>query len=600
MNRISLKVVGAQGQGINSVGEICAKGLKRGGYCVFGYREYMSLIKGGHSSYQLDISPTEIRTTEEKIDILICFNHHGLEKNAHEVKDGGLILHETADWKFSPAEQKSIEKRKVTVLYLPTDEILAKLKAKPILGNVLITSVVWALLGQEKANLQDLVREQFGHKGEKVLAENFACIDAGFEYRAKQSAIKHLTLPKADKNWSKHLLITGSEAMGLGLIHAGCRFYAGYPMTPSSPLLTFIADLQNETGMVVKQAEDEITAAQMVSGAMMMGTRAITATSGGGFDLMSETLSLNGILENPTVFVLAQRPGPATGLPTWTAQGDLLLAVNTAHGEFTRCVLSVSDSQDCFDLMPTAFNLAEEYQISVIVLTEKQIAEALYTQTPFDQKKAKLSRGKLITDPKALKKLKPADRYDLSAKDGISPRWLPGSEAATFAAQGDEHDPSGTVDETGPNTKAQFDKRLRKMNALKKTLPEPTLHQVESGKWKVESNDEKLDLLLVGWGSTKGPVLDVLETLIAQDPRLKAAYLHFTYLWPLKTELFSKLHAKVKKTVLIEGNAQGQLGMLLAQECGVMIKEKILKYDGRPFFYNELLETIRNKIRETR
>ena len=590
--RISLKVVGAQGQGINSVGEICAKGLKRGGYCVFGYREYMSLIKGGHSSYQLDISPEKIRSTEEKIDILITFNHHGLEKNAKEVKESGLILHQTPDWKFSPEDQKMIDKKKITVVYLPTDEILAKLKAKPILGNVLITSVVWALLGQDKANLQDLVREQFGHKGEKILKENFDCIDAGFEFCAKHTSIKHLNLPKSDPQWSKHLLVTGSQAMGLGLIHAGCRFYAGYPMTPSSPLLTYIADVQNETGMIVKQAEDEITAAQMMSGAMMMGTRAATATSGGGFDLMTETVSLNGMIENPSVFIVAQRPGPATGLPTWTAQGDLFLAVGSAHGEFPKLVMSVSDANDSFTLMSHAFNYAEEFQIPVIVLTEKQIAEAIYTVEPF-QDDTPMQRG-VLADEHRLPELKSQYRYDPHAHQGVSSRWLPGNKAATFAAQGDEHSADGTVDETAENARDQAKKRMAKMEALKQAIPEPRLEGFAQGD-DADWMERDIDLLIVSWGSNSSVIRDVIWSPDLRNKKI--AYLHYTYVWPLRTDELQKLAKISKKIVLVECNCQGQLGKLIQMECSLEIKEKILKYDGRPFFYNELLAQIQSFLK---
>jgi 2-oxoglutarate ferredoxin oxidoreductase subunit alpha len=248
--------------------------------------------------------------------------------------------------------------------------------------------------------------------------------------------------------------------------------------------------------MVIKQAEDEITAAQIVSGAMLMGTRALTATSGGGFDLMSETVSLNGIIENPTVFVLAQRPGPATGLPTWTGQGDLLLAINTAHGEFTRCVISVSDSQDAFDVMPIAFNLAEEYQISVIVLTDKHIAEALFTQAPYNQEKAEIRRG-IVTDPEQLKALKSSDRFDPHTPSGISQRWLPGTEAATWNAQGDEHSDDGSVDESAQNARLQMEKRMRKFEALTSVLPAPSLFMVSSGKRAPVTGEPELDVLFI-------------------------------------------------------------------------------------------------------
>ncbi len=596
MSRISLKITGAQGQGVNSVGEMCAKGLKRAGYCVFGYREYNSLIKGGHSSYQLDIDAELIRSSEEAIDILVCFNHHGLEKNLHEVKDGGIVLHQSGDWDFPPAQQKDLKRRNITILYLPTDEILQRLKAKPILANVLITAVVWSLLGRSKENLQHLVTEQFGHKKD-LLQLNMQCLDEGFAYRETHSHVPHITLPTPNKNrWNKQLLVTGSHAMGLGLVHAGVRFYAGYPMTPSSPLLSFIAEIQNETGMVIKQAEDEITAAQMMSGAMHMGTRAVTATSGGGFDLMTETVSLNGIIENPSVFILAQRPGPATGLPTWTAQGDLFLAIHGGHGEFPRCVMSVSDSQDCFDLMNEAFNMAEMYQTPVIVLTDKQIAEALWTQVPYKQKKAKLRRGKLMTDPAKLAKLKSSDRYNPAVRDGISPRWLPGAEAATYNAQGDEHSADGSIDESAQNAIDQMHKRMKKLAVMKEALPEPALYRASSGqRVAVSQKVESFDLLLVGWGSVKGPILDVLEhPLLAKK---KIGYLHYSYLWPLKTELLVGLAKKCKGLVVVEGNFQSQLEMLIRQETGLTVDHSILKYDGRPFFYNELLTSILELIR---
>ncbi|MDA1209015.1 MAG: 2-oxoacid:acceptor oxidoreductase subunit alpha [bacterium] len=576
MSRISLKVTGAQGQGVNSVGEICGKGLKRAGYCVFGYREYMSLIKGGHSSYQLDASHEKIESSETRCDIVVNFNHHGLEQNYADVKDGGILIHQTPEWKFPKEHQKLLDNRNVTVVYLPTEDILKKLKFPPILGNVLITSVVWSLLGQNDEGLKELVREQFGHKGEELVKKNFMCVDEGIAF-AKDCAAAAVVLPDADPSWKDHLFMTGSEAMGLGIVHAGCRMYVGYPMTPSSPLLSYLAEIQNDTGMVIKQAEDEITAAQMMTGGMLMGTRAATGTSGGGFDLMTETVSLNGIIENPAVFVLAQRPGPATGLPTWTGQGDLLLAVNSAHGDFARLVMSVSEAQDAFDLMPEAFNYADVFQTPVIVLTDKHIAEALYTQAPFDEKKATIDRGNLVTDPKKLAKLKAHDRFDSSAKDGISPRWLPGSKAEPYCAQGDEHDGAGNVDEGAENAVQQMEKRMRKMDALKTALPEPQLLRVAGCELR-----EGIDTLIVSWGSNKGVILDAIEGMEG------VAYLHYSYLWPLKTELLEELAAKAKKMILIEQNYQGQLGMLIKQECGLEFDQKILKYDGRPFFFDEL------------
>jgi 2-oxoglutarate ferredoxin oxidoreductase subunit alpha len=273
--------------------------------------------------------------------------------------------------------------------------------------------------------------------------------------------------------------------------------------------------------------------------------------------------------------------------------------VNTGHGEFARCVLCVSTSQDAFDLMPIAFNLAEQFQISVIVLTEEQIAEALYTQEPYDLQKAEIQRGKLVTDPETLKALKSSDRYDPNAEGGISSRWLPGDDAATYCAQGDEHDASGTVSEAWSNAKRQMEKRMRKFHTLKSALPQPylnvTQHGEQGGHW-IEENDE-IELLVIGWGSTLGVMRDVM---FSEELRShKIAYLHYTYLWPLCTAELQRLAERSKRAVLVEQNYQGQLGMLIRMECGLDITDKILKYDGRPFFYDELLSLLRAQFGRT-
>src|SRR5277367_3357213 len=598
MPRISVKIVGASGQGLNSIGAIVAKGLKRSGYCVFGYREYPSLIKGGHASYQLDVSNERVRSTETKVNVLVALNHHGLELNMEELKEGGIVLHVTPGWQFPERHQKLIKERSLRVLCFPVDDILSRLGGKAILSNVLLTAFVWSMLDQEVDALRSLVGEKFAKK--KALLElNMRCIDEGYSFVDPEKGKISIGLPPPNKEFSSHLLVTGSEAMGLGAMHAGVRLYAGYPMTPSSPLLSFIADLENKTNMVVKQAEDEITAAQIVSGAMYMGTRALTATSGVGFDLMSETVSLNAMIENPTVFVLAQRPGPATGLPTWTAQSGLLQATSCSAGEFARCVLSVSNSQDAFDLMPIAFNLAERYQISVIVLTDKQIAEALYTQHPYDLEMADIDRGRLVADPEKLKLLKSSDRFNPHAVGGVSLRWLPGSEAATYCAQADEHDSMGAVDESSRNARLQLEKRLRKFDGLKARLPAPDLHVGRRNAKTTDWNDadDEIDLLAIGWGSTGDTFQDVLCSDELQGRKI--AYLHYTYLWPLRTQELQRLAMRSKRIVLVEQNCQGQLGMLIRMECGLHIWDKILKYDGRPFFYDELLSSVLERCADT-
>src|SRR5216684_1813801 len=315
MPRISLKMVGASGQGVNSIGAIIAKGLKRSGYCVFGYREYPSLIKGGHASYQLDVSNERICSTETKVNVLVALNHHGLESNMEELKQGGIVLHVTPGWQFPERHKKLIAERNLRVIYFPVDDILNRLGAKAILSNVLMTAFVWSILDRDIDALKSLVGETFAKK--KALLElNMRCIDEGYSFVDPEQGTISVALPPPDRGFANHLLITGSQAMGLGAVHAGVRLYAGYPMTPSSPLLSFIAELENKTHMVVKQAEDEITAAPIVSGAMYRASRALPGPARVGFDLESETRSLNAMIRIGTVFVNAERPGAATGQPT--------------------------------------------------------------------------------------------------------------------------------------------------------------------------------------------------------------------------------------------------------------------------------------------
>jgi len=282
-----------------------------------------------------------------------------------------------------------------------------------------------------------------------------------------------------------------------------------------------------------------------------------------------------GIIESPMVFVLAQRPGPATGMPTWTAQGDLLLAVHSGHGEFPRCVMSVSDAEDGFYLTAEAHNIAERFQIPVILLTDKHTAESLFTSEKFDQKSYKIDRGQLV-DGKDLSELKAEDRFMIT-DDGVSPRWVPGQAAPGYNATSYENLPDGTVTEDSVPAKEMFDKRMRKMEALKNSLPEPELFGSDSP-----------ETLIIGWGSTKGVMSDVLSDL----DNKKIGYLHYSYIWPLKTEKLLELSSKAKKVVIVEGNNQSQLGMLIKQETGLSIDSKILKYDGRPFFYEEILDKI--------
>jgi 2-oxoglutarate ferredoxin oxidoreductase subunit alpha len=358
-----------------------------------------------------------------------------------------------------------------------------------------------------------------------------------------------------------------------------------------------MANWANQFGIVVKQGEDEITVAQMALGSMFMGTRALAATSGGGFDLMTETVSLAGMIECPLVIIIAQRPGPATGLPTWTAQADLNLAIHAGHGEFARIVMAVSDPTSAFDLIQHAFNLAEEFQTPVLLLTEKTIAEAQETVETFRQNAVPIKRGLVPADK--LNMLKSVDRYQIT-KTGVSKRWIPGSSPAFYYANSDEHWESGVLTEDGKKTAAMIEKRMKKLKSIEDALPEP-----------VEYGPAKADISFVGWGSSKGVMLDAIEYLKSShhhnephgpnlpDPAGQADelnepssvnYLHFDYLWPLKTKTLIKFFEQNKNVHLIEGNFQGQLGNLIEGHTGLKFKGRLLKWDGRPFFLEEVIK----------
>jgi 2-oxoglutarate ferredoxin oxidoreductase subunit alpha len=327
-----------------------------------------------------------------------------------------------------------------------------------------------------------------------------------------------------------------------------------------------------ETGILVKQAENEITAVQMAMGSMYMGTRALVATSGGGFDLMSETISCAGISETPLVVILSQRTGAATGLPTWTGASDLNVALKASHGEFPRVVIATSDARTSYTLIQKALNIAEVYQLPVILLMEKQISESIFNFKEMP-KVLQIERGLLENTSQE------TERYQIT-DIGISPRWTPSKEKKPYLANSDEHSEDSSSIEDSKGTIEMTSKRLRKLETLSKELPEPTLY-----------GDKNPDLVFVGWGSVKNAVLDAIE--IDKDSR-KIGYLHYEYISPLKTERLEELIAENKRLVLVENNQTGQLGNYIKENIGYEFKEKLLKYDGRPFFVEDILDFLKN------
>lgn len=559
-NRLVVKFAGPSGKGINTLGEILSKSLKDSGYYNFGYREYPSLIKGGIASYQVDIAQEEILSSLRDCDILALLTNDAKERYLRTTRPNAVVIHGKDDLDLTEEEKKYIEEKNIHLVSLDTIQMALDAGGIEIMANMVLMGFIWKLLGLKTEPLEEIVEETFAHKDVDMDAE-IACLMAGYESKLITEEIIQSITFKRRKRLQKALSITGNQAIALGAITAGCRAYYAYPMTPSTSIFKFLGDTYKETGILVKQAESEITAAQMTMGSMNMGTRAMTATSGGGFDLMSETISCAGISETPMVIVLGQRAGAGTGVPTWTGAGDVLLAVNAGHGEFPRCVISVSNPKDAYTLTQEAFNIAEVYQLPVILLTEKQIAESIFNIDSLP-KPIKIERG-----------LKKGDnRYD-TTESGISPRWIPSKENPVMLVNSDEHKPNGESTERSDEIIEMSNKRMRKMQTLRDNLPGPEYYGAKDPK-----------TVFVSYGSAGNAIKDILKH------NSEIGYLQYKYIYPLKYEKILELEKRGIRLVLIENNQTGEFGKLIKQESGLEIPERLLKYNGRPFFVEDILD----------
>ena len=554
-----------------------ARAIKRSHIYAHTYREYPSLIKGGHAAIQIDCSDTPIYSSETQVNIVVALNKEGITKHLTNIKPGGMLIHDLQIVDFTPEQKALLQERKIVRDQINATELLRRDGFAPILLNMYLLGSLWCELGLPKEVFINIIEEKFAKKPDRI-PENITCFEMGYTNTYPTPKYNITRLQQPDKNIANHLLIDGAKSICLGLIASGTRAYFAYPMSPVSGILLHLGRFANKSNMLVKQAEDEITAAQMTLSACHMGTRAATATSGGGYDLMTETISLASITETPMLVILGQRPGPATGLPTWTGQGDLHLAVFAGHGDNPKAIFALSSPEDTPRIIASAWNIAEEYQIPVLVLADKWLLEDYFTVENLPTDQITIDRGALITDPKKLLACETTDRYNPATPTGVSPRWLPGSAAPLYNANGDEHDASGNTEESAENALAQADKRNRKHATLLKNSPAPVLHGAASN-----------DLLVVGWGSTRLVMLDILQS------EKNISYLHYEQVWPLTTEYLTSIAKNFKKVVLIEGNQTGQLGKLLSMEgCPIHFDHQILKYDGRPFFLDELRTQLKN------
>ncbi|MDW7739398.1 MAG: 2-oxoacid:acceptor oxidoreductase subunit alpha [Bacillota bacterium] len=560
---VNILVGGAAGQGMDTVMNLLGKTLVRHGYEIIYTKDYMSRVRGGHNFSRLRIAAQTPWTPVNMIDILVALNEETYLNHISNLSPTGRIIFDPDSFSL-PAE----ERRGLPVELLK----LAKEHGGPVMANTVAVGALLVMIGLETGTTEKLLEEFFAGK-EGIAEENINALKAGYKSASRKcDACFDLPAVKSDV---KKLFIEGNQILGMSALASGCRFLSAYPMTPSTGIMNYLASKSGELPLVVEQAEDEIAAINMALGASYAGVRALTVTSGGGFSLMVEGLSLAGMTETPLVIIVAMRPGPATGLPTRTEQGDLSFVVSAGHGEFPRAVLSATSHEDAFYRLNKAFDLADRFQVPVIFLSDQNFADTHRSLEPFDF--GRLTYNRYLVEENEINK--PYKRYEIT-ESGISPRALPGQyPGEVVLIDSDEHDEKGNIIEDAKTRNLMVEKRMRKLALLADEMDEPDLY-----------GDTQPERLILGWGSTYGVLREAVDALSAAG--IKTAMLHFSDLWPLPRRRLMSLLPHVKKSYCVENNAGGQLAALVRKETGIPVNRLILKYDGRSFMPDEIVREV--------
>lgn len=578
--QITWKIGGEAGFGIMSTGQIFGTVCSRSGFYVYDYVEYPSLIRGGHNTFHVAVSTELVTAIPRTVDLLVALNKRTIEKHFSEITAGGAIIYDSEKVTLDATHKARTD---IHFLGVPLARLAKESGGEAIMQNTVAMGATLALLDFEFTLLADVLQKMFGRKGEQVVKVNVDTAHAGFDFVKKNFAdytAAHLSLPQ--KKPEPRMVMTGNDAISLGAIQAGCKFYVAYPMTPASSILHTMAANEEKYDIVVKHAEDEIAVMNMTIGGSLVGARSMCGTSGGGFALMVEALGLAGITELPLVCVVSSRPGPATGLPTWTEQGDLKFILSAAPGDFPRIVIAPGDTDECFYETMRAFNLADQYQTPVIIISDKYLSENRMSTSFFDMKRVPLVRAGLLKDEEVAA-MTGFKRYALT-ESGVSPRSIPGQLGGVYNANSDEHDEFGLSTEDLNLRIAQMDKRGRKTarfwdDAVRTGVPAPTVY-----------GPKDPDVTLIGWGSIKGPVLEALRVLEAQGKKVN--FLHYVYVWPFPVAHTKALLKNAKKIVNIENNYSGQFGSVFKQEMLRDFDHSLLKYNGQQFFPEEIVERV--------
>lgn len=562
---MTIRIGGEAGMGLESSGAGFAKALTRGGLYAFGLPDYYSRIRGGHNFFSVRVSPKPLLSHSEPVHLVLALDLETIRRHVGDLVPGGAVVYDEGE-----EVPESLQRSEVSFFPVPLTRLAEERGGRAIMRNTVALGVAAGLMGFDLTHLESVIRDNFARKGQKVIDANLRVAEAGAE--ASQPFQDDFPFGmEAVPDAPSRMILNGNEAFALGALAGGCRFVSTYPMTPGSPVLHWFAAHADEYGAVIKHTESEIAAINMAIGAGYHGARAMCPTSGGGFSLMVEALGLAGITEVPVVVYNAQRPGPATGMPTRTEQADMLFMLNASQGEFPRFLLAPGTVEQSFRVGWQVFNLAERYQTPALVMSDHYLAAAYRTveADALDFDDVEIDRGALLTEEELDHLEEPYERYKVT-ESGISPRATPGHPNAVWVSSANEHDAFGAISEDAENRTTQADKRMRKMEGMTREAEPPTLH-----------GPKDADVTLVCWGSTYGPAREAVQRLNEKRAD-RANLLHFTALHPFPPEAEAALR-KAKRTIVVEGNVTGQLETLIRARTGFSVDGSIRKYDGRPF-----------------
>jgi len=571
---ISLVLCGEAGQGIQTVEAILAQAVKQSGYNIFSTKEYMSRVRGGQNSTEIRVSSHRVASYVDRIDILLALSSGAIDHLRDRISQDTLIIGDPEHIKSAKEEKTAGFSLDSNFIEVPLMETAQEMGG-PIFANVIAAGALSCLLNIPKEIFDGLISDMFTRKGQEILQKDLKAGEAGYNIgkglMESEKAPIHLSL-HGKSSVRDELLINGTDAMGFGCLAGECRFMSSYPMTPSTPLQTFLASNAHDFELVYEQAEDEIAAINMALGASYAGARSIVATSGSGFALMEEGVGLSGMIETPVVICIGQRPGPAVGLPTRTSQEDLNLALYSGPGEFPRVIFAPGKLEDAFTLTQRAFNIAEKYQIPVFILFDQYFADCYYN-IPFLPLEEVENENYLV-------KTTPEYKRYLITHDGVTPRGIPGYGDGLVVVDSDEHDEEGHITEDLKIRTQMVDKRLQKMEQIREDAVAPEL-----------VGEDDYHSLIIGWGSTYWPIREALENISRKHPDEKLGFLHFKQVYPFHKSVAEYLE-KAEDVIILENNAQGQMANLIKLETGFEIQEKFLKYDGMPFSVEEVQERV--------